>query len=433
MLAAKVESPPMTTQATHRAAFFRQSGWMMIATLAGGVFMYAVHMVAKQMPKNEYGVFTTLLQVVTLMGIPATGLQTVFAQQAASSLNEENDRVLVGVLRGVLRATFIIWLLMAAVVFVLHDLVLTGLKIANPAALTMTVIIGLATLWYPIFMGLLQGRQNFLWLGWAAIFNGVGRFAAICVVVLLLGAYAAGSMIAVFLGLTTALIIGVWHNRRYWRLKPARVDWGEWLGRVVPLTCGLGAAMFMLSADMVFVQSFFSKEQTGYYAAAGMIGRALVFFTLPLTAVMFPKVVQSAARAEKTDVLAQALGVTALAGGAAAIGCTLFPSLPLRIVYDKSFLDVATPLVPWFAWCMLPLTLANVLINGLLARAQFRSVPWLVAVAAGYGVTLYLRHDSFKTVIQTLGIFGLLMVGVCAWFTWGGGSQSKVQSPQSKV
>src|SRR5205823_8869020 len=99
-----------------------------------------------------------------------------------------------------------------------------------------------------------------------------------------------------------------------------------------------------------------------------------VYFTQPLAAVMFPKIVQSAARAEKTDVLAHALGVTALAGGAAAIGCTVFPSLPLRIVYDKSFLEVATPLVPWFAWCMLPLTLATVLINALLARAQYRAV-----------------------------------------------------------
>src|ERR1044071_2588481 len=326
MFAAKGQIIQMT-QATHRAAFFRQSGWMMFATVAGGVFMYAVHMIAKQMPKEEYGVFTTLLQIVTLMGIPAIGLQSVFAQQAAAAMTEDHERALAGVLRGVLRAIFFIWLAMAFIVFVFRQQVLEGLKIANPAALAITVVIGLAAMWYPIMMGLLQGRQNFLWLGWASIFNGVGRFAAICVIVLFLGGYAAGGMIAVFLGLMTAVALGGWLNRDYWQIKPSHVVWREWLGRVVPLTLGLGAAMFMLSADMVFVQRFFSKEQTGYYAAAGMIGRALVFFTLPLTAVMFPKVVKSAARAEKTDVLLHALGVTALAGGAAALGCTVFPSL----------------------------------------------------------------------------------------------------------
>jgi hypothetical protein len=74
--------------------------------------------------------------------------------------------------------------------------------------------------------------------------------------------------------------------------------------------------------------------------------------------------------------------------------------------------------VPWFAWCMLPLTLSNVLINSLMARARFAAVPWLVLVAVGYAITLNYYHDSFKMVIQILGIFGVLMVGVCALFTW---------------
>jgi len=46
-------------------------------------------------------------------------------------------------------------------------------------------------------------------------------------------------------------------------------------------------------------------------------------------------------------------------------------------------------------------------------------VPWLVLVAAGYGTTLYLRHETFTQVIQTIGIFGLVLLAVCAWFTWG--------------
>jgi O-antigen/teichoic acid export membrane protein len=123
------------------------------------------------------------------------------------------------------------------------------------------------------------------------------------------------------------------------------------------------------------------------------------------------------ALAEKSSVRAQALGATALLGGAAALGCTLFPELPLRIVYDQSFLKIA-PLVPLFAWCMLPLTLANVLINDLLARERFIAVPFIVAVSAGYGWALHQFHDSFEMVIRTLGIFSLILLGVCFFFTW---------------
>ena len=417
MLAERIEAVPATAS-KHQLAFFRQSGWMMIATTAGGALMYAVHTIARQMPKEEYGVFTTLVQIVTLMSIPAVGLQSIFAQQAAASLNPEHERELAGVTRSVLRGTILIWLFMAAAAFLFRDQILAALKISNPAALWMTVVIGLVALWRPVVQGILQGRQNFPWLGGLLLGDGVGRFAAVCVIVGWLAHYAAGAMVAVFIGSVVVVGLGGWLCRDCLRGAAPPMAWGRWLRRAAPLTLGMGVGIFMLSADMIFVQRFFSKEQTGYYAAAGMIGRALVYFTTPVAAVMFPKLARSAATGEKSNALMLALGLAALAGGGAALMCSVFPALPLRIVYDQSFLAISTPLVPWFAWCMLPLTLATVLLNSLMARSQFQAVPWLVLVAAGYGVTLYFRHESFVQVIQTLGVFGLLLLAVGAWFTF---------------
>ncbi len=279
--------------------FFRQSGWMMIATTLSGGLMYAVHMVAKQMPKEEYGVFTTLLQAVALMTIPAVGLQTVFARQVAAATTDKQRLAAISTFRGVWRAIFFIWLAMVVIVALFWKQALTGLKISNPAALGMTVAIGLTAMWMPLMMGMMQGRQNFLWLGWATILNGIARLGLICIIVWLMGGWAAGGMGAVFGGMAILIVICAWQLRDLWRAEKTPVDWRAWLKQVVPLTLGLGAATFMLSADMIFTQNFFPKEQTAFYAAAGMIGRALVFFTQPLTLVMFPKIAHSSARAEK--------------------------------------------------------------------------------------------------------------------------------------
>jgi len=206
------------------------------------------------------------------------------------------------------------------------------------------------------------------------------------------------------------------------------MNWGAWLRRLAPVTLGLGVGTFMLAADMIFVQAFFPASQTAYYAAAGMIGRALVYFTQPVATVMFPKLARSKATGQKSNALALALGVTALAGAGAALMCTFFPALPLRMVrYGPSYIEISAPLIPWFAWCMLPLTLATVLINSLMAQSRFAAVPWLLAVAVGYGLTLYFHHDTFKQVIQILGIFSTLLLAVCAWFTWG--SKSSREQP----
>jgi len=399
-------------------AFFRDSGWLMVATVFGGGLMYAVHMIARKMPKEEYGVFTTLLQVVSLMSIPAVGLQSVFAQQAAGAMTPEHERDLAGVYRGVLRGTFFVWVLMAVAAVGSSGQILAALKISNPMALWLTIAIGLTALWRPMMQGVLQGRQNFGWLGGIMMLDGVGRFVGVLLIVGFFAHFAAGGMLGVLIGMVLVTGLGIWLCRDCLRGEASPMNWAKWLRRVVPLTFGMGVSIFMLAADMIFVQRFFSKEQTGFYAAAGMIGRALVYFTGPVAAVMFPKLARSAATGEKSNALALGLGVTALAGAGAAVMCTLFPSLPIRIVYDQTFLDVSTPLVPWFAWCMLPLTLATVLLNSLMARSQFAAVPWLLAVAVGYGLTLYLRHDSFIQVIQTIGCFGLLLLAVCAWFTF---------------
>ena len=85
---------------------------------------------------------------------------------------------------------------MAAVAGVFWKPAVAGLKISNPAALAMTVFIGLAAMWMPLVMGMLQGRQNFLWLGWTSILNGAGRFGLICVIVWFFHGWAAGAMSA---------------------------------------------------------------------------------------------------------------------------------------------------------------------------------------------------------------------------------------------
>jgi O-antigen/teichoic acid export membrane protein len=260
-------------------------------------------------------------------------------------------------------------------------------------------------------------------------------------------------MFGAVLGMVISMAIGVWQTRDYWHGPAEAFEWLPWLKRLLPLTVGFGGVLYMMSLDMIVVQRYFPAQETGYYGAAGMIGRAIYFFTAPLTAVLFPKIVDSAARSEKSNVLFLALGATALMGAGAALFCTFFPEVPLRLVYNPSFLKIA-PLVPVFAWCMLPLTLSSVLINNLLARSQFAVVPWLVLLAVGYyfalsgaaeisasGLHVYnpwldqvfdrpagVRPADFVPVVRTLGTFASLMMVICLFFTWRGRAKPAASS-----
>ena len=312
--------------AESRMTFFRQSGWMVVANTLCGVFMAAVHPFASMMPPAEYSVFFTLLRLFTLLAIPAAGLQTIFAQQTAAAVTEAQQRELAGAARAILTGTFLIWLGVVGIVALLQNQLVMTLQISNPMALWITILVVLAALWLPVMQGLLQGGQNFLWLGWSMILNGFGRFAGVALIVWLWHGFAAGAMTGALSGVLAALLAGAWPCWRILRAPGTPLVWRRWLSRAVPLTLGVGASLFIMCADMLVVQSNFSSEITPFYAAGAMIGVALVTFTTPLAAVMFPKIVRSLARSEKTDALVLAMGATVLLAGLAAVGCTLFPS-----------------------------------------------------------------------------------------------------------
>jgi O-antigen/teichoic acid export membrane protein len=388
--------------------------------------MYGVHFLSKKIPDAEYGVFGVLLAVA--MCVPNLPLQMVFAQQTAQALATHRERELAGMIRLAWLGTLGLFLALAAGVFIWREDILTRWQITNPAGLWITLFVVLFSLWMPMFWGVMQGQQNFFWLGWSNIFNGVGRSGVAAVIVLVLGGYAAGMMTGVLLGLAVGTGIGIWQTRSLWLLPAKPFDRRSLLAQIVPLMLGFGAVQFLFTADTMFVKAFFSGDDSAFYVSAGTLSRALMWLVVPLATVMFPKIVHSVARSEKSNLLGLVLLGTGILAAGGALGLTVLGPWIVKIVYKDSYVQIATSVLPWYAWAMVPLSLAYALVNNLLARSQFRIVPALVVVAAAYGVALAVvgRHAGklaepvagLRLMLQTLGAFNLLLLAVCAWFTF---------------
>jgi O-antigen/teichoic acid export membrane protein len=411
-----------------KSAFFRQSSWMVIATFAGGVLMAAVHTFASKMGPQEYATFVSLLRLLIIMSVPSSALQTIFARQAAIVTNEQQEEQLRATTRAILRLTFLVWVVSVAAMLAAIQPLSRLLLVSNKAALYFTAVLVLTNLWIPVAKGLLQGKHQFGGLGWLQISDGVGRFAFVILIVWLMGGKAAGGMFAAVVGQLITIVIGAWLTREHWQTRPAAAfHWQNWLGQAVPLTLGLGAVLVMSSMDMLFVQALYpGSSRTALYSGAMLTGFAIIQFVAPVALVMFARVAQNVARAERSDSLGLTLAATIFFGMVAAVGCTVLPKLPLRLMYfSNRAMWEAWPLVPWFAWALLPLTVANVLVQNILARGRFQAVPWLVLVPVVYGACLCWQaphlltltpFDGFIRVIQTLGGASLLLCAVAAWY-----------------
>jgi O-antigen/teichoic acid export membrane protein len=81
--------------------------------------------------------------------------------------------------------------------------ILVAYKVSSPAALWITVCLALANLVQPVFYGILQGQQKFLWLGWANVANSAGRLVTVAIVVFILNGRAGSIMFGVLVGTLT--------------------------------------------------------------------------------------------------------------------------------------------------------------------------------------------------------------------------------------
>jgi O-antigen/teichoic acid export membrane protein len=424
MPAANIEMDRPASE-TQRATFFRQSGWLMIANIGGGALMWLVHFLAKAIPAGEYGTFGVLLSVVMLL--PTMPLQMILAQQTAKALATRQERQLSGVIRLFVFGTLAGWIVCSIVVLMYRGSILHQWKMTDPTGIYITLPIVLLSVWLPLFWGILQGQQNFLWLGWSMLSNGVGRIAIAAAAVLLIRAYSTGMMMAtgmmmgVLCGLALAAAIAIWQTRAIWLVEPAAFDWQPLLKQVLPLLLGFFGFQILFTVDTLFVKAYFSETEAGFYVAAGTLSRALMWLVGPLASVMFPKIVQSAARKEKSNLMNLVLMGTAALSIVGAIGLSIVGPLVIRMVYKSSYVAGASSILPWYAAAMVPLTVANVLLNNLLARPSSKGLLAVLVfcLAISYGVALTQFHDSMVTVLKTAGLCNLVLALVCAWFTWG--------------
>jgi hypothetical protein len=281
-----------------------------------------------------------------------------------------------------------------------------------------------------MFNGVLQGRQDFFWMGWSGIMNGVGRLGFAAIFVVALGFGASGMMAGTLIGVGLSALIAIWRTRDLWTLRAEPFDWKSMMGQVIPLTLGFGACQFLFTSDTMFTKAFFSPDAMKPYVAAGTMSRGLLWVVMPLASVMFPKIVHSTVKSEKSNLMGIVLLGTALMGICGAVALWLVGPWVVKIVYKTGDLAGTMALIPWYAGAMVPLALAFVLVNDLLARSEFRAVPFMVVLAVGYGLTLPAMLNRFpgrlEIALLTLGVFNLLLFAVCAWYEWG--AKPKAQS-----
>jgi O-antigen/teichoic acid export membrane protein len=401
----------------HEQGLVRHSLLLMAATQLANVsnLIFQVLM-GWSLDRVEYGALATMLNITLIVATPLDALRTATAHFTARCARTGQPQAVWTLVRR--------WSIKVTAVAL--PVALAGMLASAPLArffqmtdpwpviLTSLVLVGLVVL--PLFIGALQGMQSFLWMSGSQYAWSLIRLFVGAALVWGVTRTAAAGLAAQAIGVFVAVCIGWVGLRRV--VGPAGEGAepshgvGAYFVRSLWLLAGFAVLM---NADMILVKHFFDPDQAGQFAQAATIGRSIIFLPMPIALAMFPKVISMGATSQSSRrTLVLALGMVVALIGAAALAVSLWPWLPLRVMYNvKAPTPEQLHLVRCVIWAMAPLGLVYLLMNFELAQHRFSAMPGLLILAWCYVTGVGFLHASL---LQVVGVLALVSVLAAALF-----------------
>lgn len=351
----------------------------------------------------EFGVLSSMLGLMMAIATPMAAIQNTLAHYSANLIREGRDADIHGMVRQWANRIILISIPLLVLLFVLRNPLSSFFHLATPWPLLLVGLALFVSSLSPIFGGALQGRQAFVLMGVPGLTGGIARLLLGGFLVFAIAPEAVCGLSAHALGaLCGTVLVYLFYRISFKRTgrvesNPERSDRYFWAS----LTA-LFSFSILMNMDVVLVKHYFKDPADfGNYARASTIARSLVFLIQPVAGAMFPKVTS---RGNVTDyqrftfIRALALATMVIAG--AVLLCTLFPGIPLLILYrDATPTPQMIALARMVCWAMAPLGLVFMLMNFELARRRMLCALPLAVCAAAFLVGVALFHASLWQVI----------------------------------
>jgi len=396
---------------------FRSSGRLFGAFMVASVFNYLFQIVmGRLLGPGQYGLLNALLSLLVVLSIPISTLLMAVSAKAAEYRARSDGGGISGlysqVTRRVLKAGgagLIVFLLCSSLI---------GSYLRAPS-LVPVLLLGTAaffSLLGPVNTAMLQGLQDYKWLGITMALSGPARL--VFSVLPVLAGFGINGAVG---GLVATGIFAWWIT--YAPLKkhittPGDEERGGHLAfsRVMPIFAANLAFAVMTQADIVLVNRYFLPHEAGVYASAAILGRAVMYIPGSIVLAMFPMVSETKAlNTSGRHLLFKSLLATSFFSGGGALLFYLFPEWIIGTFFGAGYLEAAS-LLKYFGLAMLPMAFLLVFMNYFVAREK-NVFSYIMAVCAVLEIAaMHLYHSTPLDIVKALSAAGVLalLTGIAA-------------------
>lgn len=245
--------------------------------------IYQVAM-ARLLTLSELSILATLFSLVYIFAIFSESIQTVVAKYTV--LAGKNDGKLKGLLRRFFRkskkfARFIllIYLLIAILFYTLLEI--------NYILLALTGVILYLMFLLPVTRGFLQGRKEFGRLSNNLIIESAVKLIS-SIALVFLGFKIYGAIVGFIIGTLIAFILSLKSLKKIYISDEEPMDVGNISNYAIRNSFVIAGVILFYSADVVFARWLFTPEVAGTYAVASLLGKIILWASIPVSKAMFP-------------------------------------------------------------------------------------------------------------------------------------------------
>ncbi len=362
---------------------------------------------ARLLTLSELSILATLFSLVYIFAIFSESIQTVVAKYTV--LAGSNDGKLKGLLQRFFRKskkfakTAILFYLIIAILFYWF------LEI-NYLLLALTGVILYFMFLLPITRGAIQGRKQFVSLSANLVLeSGLKLFFSILLV--LIGFEIYGAMIGFILGASIAFLFSFKPLKKIYKSNEEPMDVGGIFNYAMKNSSIIAGVILFYSIDVVFARWLFLPEIAGTYAVASLLGKIILWASIPVSKAMFPLAAETVKGDREGKKILRNSIIILLFLIFLCVGMTIFSEEVITLFYGSE-LTGAVEVLPYLVVAFSLIALSNMILlykisKETLNRKYSISISLLVLIEAV--LFYYNRSNTLSFAKSFLLVSGILM------------------------
>ena len=390
----------------------RASSWLFVGGVAGGILGYLFQIImGRMLSVSEYGIFSALMAMIVVIGAPMTTLSMIISRRVSTYRSEQDNGKLGYLFYWINRKLLLIAVVLVVLVVFNIKPLQNFLLIEKNAHLYLLLIILLIAFPQAVNNAYLQGLQYFKWLSVSGVLATLLKII-IAVILIYFGLGVAGALGGVIFSTFIILIL------TYVVLRPSLSKNNASISNTthllfksaMPVLLANVAFAVMTQIDMVLVKYYFSEQEVGIYAAASILGKAVMYLPGGIAMALFPMVAENHASGKSSaHLMFQAVGVTALLSLTGALFYYFFADSIIVLLYGTDYKEAANVL-KYFGFAILPMALIMVAEHFLIAMGRVLFAYLFMVVAPLQLIAIYYYHDTLLDIVAVLSISGIILV-----------------------